>query len=67
MTQAANPRHCATCPYRQPAGLISITRRAHTRTEPACLTCAAEALTHYATQPAETARFTADGPNELCC
>jgi hypothetical protein len=68
MTQPTNPQECATCPYRRPAGLITITSSGPTRTEPACLTCAAEALTYYASHDGHSARFTPDDrPNELCC
>jgi hypothetical protein len=67
MTHHEDPQHCATCAYRQLGGRITITSPAGTKTEPACLTCAAEALDYYAHQPAHAAWFTANGGPELCC
>jgi hypothetical protein len=56
---------CATCAYRQPAGLITITDAAGTRTAPACLTCAVDALQYYGAQRTRIASFTTlPNPND---
>ena len=59
MTHNEQPQHCATCAYRQPAGLITVVSPAGTKTDVTCLTCAVEALDYYRNKPGHAAWFTA--------
>lgn len=46
------PTYCAYCAYRHAAGNLTVRSATATRTEPVCWTCAREALSCYAQQPA---------------
>lgn len=43
--------HCAFCLYQHAAGTLTTTTPSRTRHDPACWTCAREALAYYASLP----------------
>jgi len=60
MNQPEQPQYCATCAFRQAAGLVTIVTPVGVQADLACLTCATEALAYYASQPSHAAWFTAN-------
>lgn len=59
MNQPCTQAHCAFCGYRHAAGLLTITRTWAYSMEPACWSCARDALAYYARRTGTRASFAA--------